>query len=61
MSKWTAYCTLDCGDTIFPVEVEANTYTSAYVEAMCKLPPEVRAGTNPNGIIDLVPNLPSEN
>lgn len=34
MKTWIGTCTKDYGDTFFNVEVEADTYTSAFVKIM---------------------------
>lgn len=51
--KWIATCTLDEGNSTFPIIVEANTYGAAYVKVLCKLPARCALGSCADGILNL--------
>ena len=53
MNKWIATCTLDGGKTTFSVEVEANTYSAAYIKALTQLPSRCSRMDTNDGILDL--------
>ena len=54
-NKWLATCTIDNGESTFPVVVNAETKGAAYVKVMCQLPSRCARGDTNDGIISLEP------